>query len=143
MAQQANMNPRQPLETFNNQMVAAIESKITGLSERQVKDRMIQRGLDPNALDDDDNERNDTFRPFFNMLRPNINLKSIVSWSQKLERVVGLWKESDTDWEQTGANDAQLIRDAKTLMPAWLKTEVGNSDEPSTKRRRTFVSRIN
>lgn len=143
MAQQANMNPRQPLETFNNQMVAAIESKITGLSERQVKDRMIQRGLDPNALDDDDNERNDTYRPFFNMLRPKINLKSIVSWSQKLERVVGLWVESDTDWEQTGANDAQLIRDATTLMPAWLKTEVGNSDEPSTKRRRTSLHSSN
>jgi hypothetical protein len=143
-SQQANMNPRQPLETFNNQMVAAIESKITGLSERQVKDRMIQRGLDPNALDDDDNERNDTYRPFFKMLRPKINLiDSIGSWSQKLERVVLLWVESDTDWEQTGANDAQLIRDATTLMPAWLKTEVGNSDEPSTKRRRTSLHSSN
>lgn len=121
-------NPQ--LEKWNNQIAKAIENNITGLSKSEVQRRMTKRGLDPKALDDDNNENHDTYRMYFKMLRPKINnIRSIVeSLPTKLERVVSMWLNINTiatqHIEPTEKYMDQLIQDATILMPKWVTTEV-------------------
>ena len=131
-AQQTNnkssttMTPNPQLEKWNNQIAKAIENKITGLSKLEVQRRMTERGLDPKALDDDNNENHDTYCMYFKMLRPKINnIRSIVeSLPTKLERVVRMWPNINTIAEPTKKDMDQLIQDATILMPTWVTTEV-------------------
>lgn len=131
-AQQTNnkssttMTPNPQLEKWNNQIAKAIENKITGLSKSEVQRRMTERGLDPKALDDDNNENHDTYCMYFKMLRPKINnIRSIVeSLPTKLERVVRMWPNINTIAEPTKKDMDQLIQDGTILMPKWVTTEV-------------------
>ena len=135
-AQQTNnkssttMTPNQYLETWNNQIAQAIKNKITGLSKSEVQRRMTERGLDPKALDDDNNENHDTYGTYFKMLRPKINnIRSIVeSLPLKLERVVRMWLNINTiatqHIEPTEKDMDQLIQDGIMLMPKWVTMEV-------------------